>query len=351
MLNHENTKMKNRTDPSLALPLQEREFVNVRKLVLRIFLSTFFLQVFLLPDFAISQENSNTDSLKQLVDSLFIISSAGFVKFADLEGPARKQLIEMKEQSVPYLIPKLSNRDARDINTLIELFKGIGDAATAQLLQALQTEDIWQIRTTCRCLAEIKDRRAVPGLIKVLNHPDYQIRNYATTALGNTKDTTAFNSIVEILKDSIEVPRKAAAYALGELNDKRGVPYLISVLSDKHFSVRMVAMESLVKIGKVAIPALIQLLDDWSDNDSTEKPNSYYLAIEALGKIKEPQVLPVLLDLLKSPDWMTKGVAVEALGNYNNPKITVALTNLKKSETHPFVKDKIEKVLEKIGKS
>lgn len=298
-----------------------------------------------------SQDKVESDSLKHLVDSLFIISSAGFVKFADLEGPARKQLIEMKEKAVPYLIPKLSNRDARDINTLIELFKGIGDVATTQLVQALQTDDIWQIRTTCRCLGEIKDRRAVPNLIQILNHSDYQVRNYATTALGNTKDTTAFNSIVEILNDSIEVPRKAAAYALGELNDKRGIPYLISALSDKHFSVRMVAMESLVKIGKGAIPSLIQLMDNWSDSDSTEKPNSYYLAIEALGKIKEPQVLPILLDLLKTPNWMTKGVAVEALGNYNNPKIVVALTNLKKTETHPFVKDRIEKVLEKMGKS
>jgi len=296
-----------------------------------------------------SQNSTQSDSLKQLVDSLFIISSSGFIKFADLEGPARKQLIEMKEKAVPYLIPKLSNRDARDINTLIELFKGIGEVATSQLIQALQTDDIWQIRISCRCLAEIKDKRAVPDLIKILNHSDYQIRNYATTALGNAKDTTAFNSVVEILKDSIEVPRKAAAYALGELNDKRGIPYLISALSDKHFSVRMVAMESLVKIGKGAIPALIQLLDDWSDSVTTEKPNSYYLAIEALGKIKEPQVLPILLDLLKSPDWMTKGVAVEALGNYNNPKIAVTLTNLKKSETHPFVKDKIGKVLEKMG--
>jgi len=292
-----------------------------------------------------------SDSLKQLVDSLFIISSAGFVKFADLEGPARKQLIEMKEEAVPHLISKLSHRDARDINTLIELFKGIGEVATPQLVQALKTDDIWQIRTTCRCLAEIKDKRAVPDLIKVLNHSDYQIRNYATTALGNTRDTSAFNSIVDILKDTIEVPRKAAAYALGELSDKRGIPHLISALSDKHFSVRMVAMESLVKIGKGAIPALIQVLDDGSDNDLSEKPNSYYLAIETLGKIKDPKVLPILMDLVKSPDWMTKGVAVEALGNYNNPQILVTLTNLKKRETHPFVKNKIEKVLEKLGKS
>ncbi len=321
-----------------------------KKTVLLISLAV-ILQIFWGVNQGKSQDKSESDSLKQLVDSLFIISSAGFVKFADLEGPARKQLIEMKEQAVPYLIPKLSNRDARDINTLIELFKGIGEIATVQLVQALQTDDIWQIRTACRCLAEIKDRRAMPDLIKVLNHPDYQIRNYATTALGNTKDTTAFNSVVEILKDSIEVPRKAAAYALGELNDKRGIPYLIFALSDKHFSVRMVAMESLVKIGKGAIPSLIQLLDNWSESDSTEKPNSYYLAIEALGKIKEPQVLPILLDLLKSFDWMTKGVAVEALGNYNNPKIVVALVNLKKTETHPFVKDKIGKVLEKTGKS
>ncbi len=307
------------------------------------------MQIFLGVNQGKSQNSTQTDSLKQLVDSLFIISSAGFVKFADLEAPARKQLIEMKEKAVPYLIPKLSNRDARDINTLIELFKGIGDAATPQLIQALQTDDIWQIRTTCRCLAEIKDQRAVPALIKVLNHLDYQIRNYATTALGNTKDTTAFNPIVEILKDSIEVPRKAAAYALGELNDKRGIPYLISGLSDKHFSVRMVAMESLVKIGKEAIPHLLQLVNNWNAKDSLEKPNTYYLAIESLGKIKEPQSMTILINLLKSPDWMTKGVAVEALGNYNNPKIMVTLTNLNKSETHPFVKDKIEKALEKMG--
>lgn len=323
----------------------------MKKTILFFLISTTIIQLLFSSKQALSQNSIQTDSLKQLVDSLFIISSAGFVKFADLEGPARKQLIEMKEVAVPYLIPKLSNRDARHINTLIELFKGIGDVSTPQLVQALQTDDIWQIRTTCRCLTEIKDKRAVPDLIKVLNHSDYQIWNYAATAIGNTKDTTAFSSIVEILKDSVEVPRKAAAYALGELNDKRGIPYLISALSDKHFSVRMVAMESLVKIEKEAVPDLIQLVNNFNLPDTIQKPNSYYLAIEALGKIRDPQSLPILLNLLKSPDWMTKGVAVEALGNYNNPKIVVTLINLKKTETHPFVRDKIERALARIGKS
>ncbi|OGC78445.1 MAG: hypothetical protein A2145_03010 [candidate division Zixibacteria bacterium RBG_16_40_9] len=283
------------------------------------------------------------ESLKVLVDSLFIQATAINVEHADKVEPAKKTLREMKENSVAYLVKKLNSRDAREIQTLVDILGKMPEATlpVAALLGDLRNEDNWRVRNACRVLGELKDTAAVPYLIDVLNHPDYQVRGYALTAIGNTKDNSAFNWVALALADSVEVVRKSSVYALGELQNERGVDYLIYALDDPHYSVRMAAVEGLGKIGEKAVKQLE------SEFNNSHSPDKKLLCISALGKTKSEEASEFLWRIYGEQDWRGKGVIVEALGESDNVKNMVRLNSLKEKERHPYLVGKLEQMLAK----
>lgn len=279
------------------------------------------------------------DSLQKLVDSLFILASAINVSHLDKVEPSKQGLRDMKENSIPYLVMKLDSRDAREIQTLIDILGRMGDVAALPVASALKSDDVWMIRNSGRVLSELKDKQAVPYLLQVLNHSDHQARGNALTAIGNAKDATAFQWVAEMLKDTVQLVRKSAAYALGEIQDKRGVSFLIEALDDPHYSVRTAAVEALGKIGERAVK---QLKREYSNSDS---PDKKVLCISALGKTKTQEANDFLWQIYEKEDWRGKGAIIEALGESDNVKNMIKLNSLKEKEKHPFVIGKLEPIL------
>ncbi len=283
------------------------------------------------------------ESLKVLVDSLFIQATAINVEHLDRVEPAKQALREMKENSIPYLVKKLDSRDAREIQTLVDILGKIPEATlpVASVLGELQNEDNWKLRNACRVLGELKDTVAVPYLIDILNHPDYQVRGYALTAIGNAKDTSAFNWVAFALSDSVEVVRKSSVYALGELQDERGVDYLIYALDDPHYSVLMAAVEALGKLGEKAVGQL-----KWEYENSLLR-DKRLLCISALGKTKTQAASNYLWQVYDRENWRGKGTTIEALGGSDNMENAIKLNLLKEKEKHPFITGKLALILNK----
>jgi len=277
------------------------------------------------------------DELKEKVDSLFILSNGGLEKYRDQAQPAESTLVAMGENAVPYLMEKLTTQDARDMWTLIRIFGKIGKPSVVPLIGRLNSENKDEVKLTIRCLGEIKDHQAVPPLIGLLNNNDYNIRSLSCESLGKIEDSTSFEKLSYCMQDSVEVVRKSAAVALGKMKDPHAIPYLILSLSDPHYSVRMSSANSLVEIGEPAVKPLLSLL-----NNSTDQ--ILHSAIESLGKLKDKQAVPSLIEKLKDEDWATRAFAVEALREINDPRGIEAVKELKKKETHPFVLSKIEKI-------
>jgi len=290
---------------------------------------------------------SDNDSLKQLVDSFFILASAGSVQHTDKVEPAKQSLREMKENSARYLVRKLNSKDAREIQTLIEILEKMEKAALMPMVSALKSEDNWTVRNACRVLAELKDTTAVPYLLASLTHWDYQVRGYALTAIGNAKDTSAFTWVVEMLNDSVEVVRKSAAYALGESGDERGIDYLVKCFDDPHYSVRLVAAEALGKIGEKAVNLLKEQVGQASTNSDSRRS----LSLLALGKTKTSSAADFLWKIYDEQNWRDRGTIIEELGQSDNVKSLMALTSLREKETHPFVLGKLDLVLNRYNKS
>jgi len=173
-----------------------------------------------------------------VLDSLWIRASSGELKYRDSVEPSKKALVDLAEQSIPYLVTKLDTRSAREMHTLVDIFKRIGSQAVEALVEALSSDNHEVVRLACRCLGPIEDERATPPLLELFPEDDFRVRSAAVKAVGEIRDSTATEKVVELLSDSTETVRKSASVALGKIGDRKAVGPLVTALGDEHFSVR-----------------------------------------------------------------------------------------------------------------
>lgn len=102
---------------------------------------------------------------------------------------------------------------------------------------------------------------AVPALIDCLRSADTEIYNGAAAALGKIGAPHARTAVPALIQLLTEHNSDFVAEALGELRDARAVEVLITKLPElQRGSLHNAAAAALAKIGKPAIPALIEVL-------------------------------------------------------------------------------------------
>lgn len=182
-----------------------------------------------------------------------------------------------------------------------------------KLVASLSDRDA-QIRiTACFALRQYGER-AVDPLIRSLRDPDLKVRAAAAESLGEIADQRAKLHLLELLKDDEPDVRVASILALSYLHDVEIIAILIEQLSDSHFRVVNAAIEALVRIGVPAQPALARALDNSSISIRTN-------AVVALGKMDDPDVIPVLLKYLDDPVEEMRTAVARALARIGLPSI------------------------------
>lgn len=88
----------------------------------------------------------------------------------------------------------------------------------------LQDPDWWIRVTVCDALARLRDERAVPKLIAVLD--DDEVRWAAIDALGRLGSPAAIQPLVELLKDPRDLVRMEVLNGLARMKDERLMPVL-----------------------------------------------------------------------------------------------------------------------------
>src|SRR5262249_46013333 len=122
-------------------------------------------------------------------------------------------------------------------------------------------------------LAEGFAERAVPQLVKLLEHPDMRIRQEAQFALAAKKGEEARQSALELRRvtkeDKSRVARLHAIWALGQLFRRRDlVPQppvsadLVLLLRDSDMEIRAQAARTIGDSNGVGVAELIPLLKD-----------------------------------------------------------------------------------------
>ncbi|MGB3515378.1 MAG: HEAT repeat domain-containing protein, partial [Elainellaceae cyanobacterium] len=144
-------------------------------------------------------------------------------------------------------------------------------------------------------LGAIGSEAAIPGLLKVIEHSDEDVRRTAVESLGAIGSEAVIPGLIKALKVSNWKVRRTAAEALGAIGSEAVIPSLLKALEDSDAYVRRRAAESLGAIGSgVAIPRLLKAIED----------SDYYVrkrAAEALGQFKHDcasHCLPLLFSLL-----------------------------------------------------
>ncbi|MBU1318154.1 MAG: HEAT repeat domain-containing protein [candidate division Zixibacteria bacterium] len=293
-------------------------------------ISNRILPVLLILTVAAIASHAAASTIDDKVDDLFLKASSGEIRYQDIVQPSKDELIEMGSDAVPRLVTKLSSEDARERNTLVDIFRGIGALAVPALIEALETDNLYALRNALQCLGEIGERDATESLLRYFTDEHHSVRSAAVTAVGRCHDSSAVDPCVNLLSDSVESVRKSAAVALGRIEDARATGPLIRALDDVHFSVRMSAARSLTSIGSPACDALLNKCDSLSVMAKS-------LAFEVWANSAYRPAAEILLSETYSTDPHVRGFAVVALASVSDEKARDRIEKLSETETDLFV--------------
>jgi HEAT repeat protein len=194
----------------------------------------------------------------------------------------------------------------------------------------------WEKRCdAARLLGLSRDMRAVDTLLPDLQDRDWRVRRNAVQALGALKTPRAVEPLLQALNDRTQTVRQRAAVALGRIKDPAAIPALVQVLLESEYSAAgEAAFQALKKFGRLAGPHVLEALRRDANLylidllPGTRVPGQAGVlielaghknvhvrrkAIEALGKIQEPEALAFLTRALDSDDPTTKVLAIQSL--------------------------------------
>jgi len=279
------------------------------------------------------------DSITRAVDSLFIRASNGNVIYADLVQPSKKALADMGAAAVPRLVEKMSTQDAREMQTLEDVFKLIGHPCVINLVDALGSDNVYRRRLSARILGELADSSSVDGLLRYVNDSDFRMRAGVVSALGKIGDRRGLAASLSALTDGDYLVRTSASISLSNLKDPSSINGLIEALSDPYYGVRFSAAAALANIGKPASSAVFTALREPADT------LAFYLLIEVAGNLADNKFTEILSRIINSKDPYARAFAAEALGKIGSSDAKKIIHRCYEIETNLFVISKIESVV------
>ncbi|HET9591102.1 MAG TPA: HEAT repeat domain-containing protein [Anaerolineales bacterium] len=296
-----------------------------------------------------------------------------------LRGRAAEILGMGKDRAaVPHLLEALQG-EYYTVRSRAALALGkIGDPKAIHLLLGALKDQEAEVRgAACLALGYFRDPSTFDDITNILlDDPIIEVRQAAARALGNTQHSAALPYLMEALHDSfwwyereyaagdllsaiekmgmaavdplIEAlgdkegtVRKFAAILLGKLGDPRAIEPLGMRLYDLHHEVGRASADSLAGFGTSAVDVLVEALNH---------PEMWIRihSIQALSKIRDARVAPILLHMLSDPEREVKKQAIRSLGELKGPWALSALqeiaSNRADRELHTLAKEAIGKI-------
>jgi HEAT repeat protein len=132
---------------------------------------------------------------------------------------------------------------------------------------------------------------AIPILLELSHTEDADSRWWAVRALAASPHTRT-SDLIPFLSDSNSEVRAAAALALSHHPGEEALPALIQTLGDSDPLTAGLAANALVKLGKAAVPGLIEA--------AKEGPSSLrILALRALSEMRDHRAIPVMMKCIQ----------------------------------------------------
>ncbi|MFN8404988.1 MAG: HEAT repeat domain-containing protein [Anaerolineales bacterium] len=176
------------------------------------------------------------------------------------------------------------------------------------LLTDLTSGDESRAERSVSALIELGEE-AIPALLDLTKSPNADFRWWALRVLAASPHSST-GWLIRFLDDPAPEVRQCAALGLAEKADEAATEPLVRALNDEDAMVCNLAAHALVKIGKPAVPSLIEAVRGESQAVRIH-------AIRALAEIKDYRAIPVLMQVIEEDSaalgyWAKEGL--ERLG-------------------------------------
>lgn len=173
-----------------------------------------------------------------------------------------------------------------------------------KLLNDLTSGDETRAEQAVSALIELA-HEAIPALRKLTASEDADSRWWALRVLaGSPLCQTEW--LVPFLNDSAAEVRQCAALGLSIKPDENAIQPLVRALSDEDTLVSNLAVKALIKIGKAAVPSLIEAV-------KSGLQSSRILALRALVEIRDHRAIPVMMQVMNEESALLQHWAKEGL--------------------------------------
>lgn len=238
---------------------------------------------------------------------------AGFAKYpADVQATLIKRFADEKvEGDLSFVAAVLKQKESANHFVAAELLGLRGNAAGRAVLTAAATgaDEALRLRAlkALEPIAGAAEFELVKPIIKVRETPyDTLIAAYRVYVKSGSNKLAAY---LEKELDNTDAPQRAAAvYFLGEVKGRAAIPELHKLASAGAEIVRRAAIDAIGRLGqRESIPVLRDAL-------ARETSRDWQIALlEALTKIKDAEIIPVVRFYVNDTDATVRLAAVRAL--------------------------------------
>ena len=172
------------------------------------------------------------------------------------------------------------------------------------LLQDLASGDELRAEHAVTKLAALGED-AIPALLELANSPDSDSRWWALRTLAQSPHLKT-EWLIPFLNDSSPEVRQCAALGLATKPDESAIQSLVQALSDADAMVCKLAVQALIKIGKLAVPSLIEAV-------KTAPQSSRIHGMRALAEIRDHRAIPVMMQVMEEDSVLLQYWAKEGL--------------------------------------
>jgi len=146
---------------------------------------------------------------------------------------------------------------------------------------------------------------AIPALLELTRSAEVDQRWWGLRVLAQSPSAHA-EWLVPFLSDPAREVRQCAALGLAIKPDEGATPSLIRALSDEDSMVSSLAVNALVKIGKAAVPSLIEVVKNAPQSARIQ-------ALRALAEIRDHRAIPIMMKVMEEDSVLLQHWAKEGL--------------------------------------
>ena len=177
----------------------------------------------------------------------------------------------------------------------------------SRLLEDLLSGDEARAEEAVPALIEL-GQDAIPALMDLAHAADVDSRWWAIRTLAQSPLASTEWLIPFLLNDPAPEVRQCAALGLAGKPNESAIRPLIRALSDADSMTGNLAMNALIKMGKAAVPALIEYVKDKKSPQAAR-----ILALRALAELRDHRAIPIMMQVMEEDSVLLQHWAQEGL--------------------------------------